>query len=73
MDKKTCNDFYQIRSEILHGGRVLLYDFEGLFGMGLHHGTAEFYFNYDECERAARRAMLAWLHRQMSEVVADHN
>lgn len=68
MDKKTCGTFYSIRSDILHGSRVLLDDFEGFFAGGLHHGTAEFYFNYDECERAARRAMLGWLVQRISTV-----
>jgi hypothetical protein len=64
--KKTAEKFYDIRSSILHGSRVLLDDFEGFLGAGLHHGTAEFYFNYDECERAARLAMLNWLAQQVS-------
>jgi hypothetical protein len=68
MDKKMCETFYDIRSGILHGSRVLLDDFEGLFGAGLHYGTAEFYFNYDECERAARLAMLNWLVQRVSAV-----
>jgi hypothetical protein len=73
LDKKTCDTFYSIRSDILHGSRVLLYDFEGLFAGGLHHGTAEFYFNYDECERAARLAMLSWLAQRVSAVAENRS
>ena len=61
MDRKTANAFYQIRSDILHGSRVLLDDIDGLFSIGLHPGTFEFYINYDTCEQAARFAMLNWL------------
>lgn len=71
MDKDTSKVFYQIRSDILHGSRVLLDDFEGFFGAGLHHGTAEFYFNYDECERAARLAMLNWLVQRVSAMAKN--
>ncbi len=63
VDRTTCDTFYKIRSDVLHGSRVLLTDIDGLFSMSLHPGTFEFYLNYDDCERAARIAMLAWLHR----------
>ena len=73
VDKNMCETFYKIRSQILHGSRVLLDDFEGHFGAGLHYGTAEFYYNYDECERAAGYAMRNWLVRRMSELLENQS
>ena len=61
VDRRTANAFYQIRSDILHGSRVLLDDIDGLFSTSLHPGSFEFYINYDTCEQAARFAMLNWL------------
>jgi hypothetical protein len=66
MDRKTSNAFYQIRSDVLHGSRVLLDDIDGLFAPALHPGSFEFYVNYDTCEQAARFAMLAWLQRHVA-------
>jgi hypothetical protein len=61
MDRKMSNSFYHIRSDVLHGSRVLLDDIDGLLSTSLHPGSLEFYVNYDTCEQAARFAMLAWL------------
>lgn len=61
LDRRTCDTFYRIRSDVLHGSRVLLTDIDGLFSMDMHPGSFEFYMNHDDCERAARIAMRAWL------------
>jgi len=66
-NKKTCETFYEIRSEILHGSRVLFSDLEGLFSMG-HPGIGEFFLTYDECARAARHAMRYWLAQQVTRL-----
>src|SRR5215472_2380936 len=67
VDRKTCDTFYKIRSDVLHGSRVLHGDIDGLFSTGLDPGSFEFYVNYDQCEQAARIAMLTWLWRQMAD------
>jgi hypothetical protein len=61
VDHKTSNTFYQIRSDVLHGSRVLLTDIDDPLSMSRHPGAFEFYTNYDVCEQAARFAMLTWL------------
>jgi hypothetical protein len=61
VDRRMSNTFYQIRSGVLHGSRVLLTDIDEPFSMSLHPGSFEFYLNYDTCERATRFAMLTWL------------
>jgi hypothetical protein len=61
VDRRTSNTFYQIRSGVLHGSRVLLTDIDDSFSMSLHPGSFEFYVNYDTCEPATRFAMLTWL------------
>jgi hypothetical protein len=61
MDRKTANAFNQIRSDILHGSRVLLDDIDGPFSTGLNPGSFEFHINYDTCEQVGRFAMLTCL------------
>jgi hypothetical protein len=59
VDGRTSSTFYQIRSGILHGSRVLVDDIDGPFSLGLDPGSFEFYTSYDTCEEAARFAMLS--------------
>jgi hypothetical protein len=66
VDRRTSGTFYQIRSGILHGSRVLVDDIDGPFSLGLDPGSFEFYTSYDTCEDAARFAMLTWLQRHAS-------
>jgi hypothetical protein len=51
VDRKTCDTFYKVRSDILHASRVLLTDIDGLFSTGLHPGSFEFYTNYDPANK----------------------
>jgi hypothetical protein len=67
VDGKTSSTFYQIRSGVLHGSRVLLTDIDDPFSMSLHPGSFEFYMNYDTCEQATRFAMLAWLQEHAAD------
>ena len=73
VDRKACNTFYQIRSDVLHASRVLLTDIDGLFSIDLHPGSFEFYTNYDTCEQAARFAILTWLKEHAADTETQAN
>lgn len=69
IDKKTSDGLYEIRSQIVHGSRVLLDDLESVFAGGMHPESAEFWLSYDDGESAARVAMRVWLMDKVTEKV----